>query len=387
MLNLKSPKGLRPEGTGPAFIGLLLPFIGAAIAATLLWPGITRSPMRPNHVFILMGVFWLVLGVLFWALSMLRFLPGFKQGRLVTSGTYGWCRHPIYASLVMFWLPAVGLIAETWTFYVVALIAWPLAHAAIRREETELAGLFGEEWKAYAASTNALLPLPPRGRVRRVVAALIWAGFAVLLLYTGVLRTVHLGWGATAAERSGSLPGDELVPGAQYRSTRVISINVPPDKVWPWLAQMGWDHGGLYSYQGLENFFGCRMKNADSIVAAWQNPQPGDTFRMDWRIPPLVLAIVDPGHAFVISDPRRGHDPNRLDSGSCPKPQAMPAVAWQFVLEPASNGSRLIARWQSSFPPGLVSEFFNKTMMEPIHFIMEERMLRGIKERAEGRGG
>jgi hypothetical protein len=146
---------------------------------------------------------------------------------------------------------------------------------------------------------------------------------------------------------------------------------------------MGWDHGGLYSYQGLENFFGCRMKNADAIVAAWQNPQPGDTFRMDWRIPPLVLASVVPERAIVISDPRRGRDPDARQLGSGSEPQRMPAVAWQFVLEPAAGGSRLIARWQSVLPPGLVSEFFNKTMMEPIHFIMEERMLRGIKERAE----
>ena len=104
---------------------------------------------------------------------------------------------------------------------------------------------------------------------------------------------------------------------------------------------------------------------------------PGDTFRMDWRIPPLVLAIVAPGHAFVISGaPKPGEPAND-----------MPVVAWQFVLEPAPNGSRLIARWQSVLPPGLVSEFFNKTMMEPIHFIMEERMLRGIKERAERNPG
>jgi protein-S-isoprenylcysteine O-methyltransferase Ste14 len=373
MLNLKSPKGLRPEGTGPAFVGLLLPFAAAAVATMLLWPGFARFPTRPNHVFALLGLVWLGLGVVFWALSMVRFLPGFQHGELVTRGPYGWCRHPIYASLVMFWLPAIGLLAETWTFYVVALVAWPLARAAVRREEAELARLFGAEWQAYAARTNALLPLPPRGRVRRVLVMLVWIGFAFLLLYTGLLRTIHLGWGATAAERTRILPGDELVPGAQYRSTRAISINVTPDKVWPWIAQLGWDHGGLYSYEGLENLFGCRMKNADSIVPAWQNPLPGDTFRMDWRIPPLVLADVAPGHALVISGaPRPGEPAN-----------GMPAVAWQFVIEPAGNGSRLIARWQSVLPPGLAAEFFNKTLMEPIHFIMEERMLRGIKERAE----
>jgi protein-S-isoprenylcysteine O-methyltransferase Ste14 len=374
MLNLKSPKDLRPEGAGPVLIGLLLPLVGAAAAATLLWPDVTRFPMRPNGPFVLLGVAWLALGVLFWALSLLRFLTGFRRGELVTSGTFGWCRHPIYASLVMFWLPAVGLIAETWTFYIVAAIGWPLARMAVRREEAELARLFGTQWSAYVARTTAFLPLPPGGNVRRALVGILWAGFALLLLYTGLLRTIHLSWGATTAELTMPLPGDELVPEARYRSTHAISIKAPPDKVWPWLAQMGWSRGGLYSYEGLENMFGCNMRNADSIVAAWQNVRPGDTFRMDRRIPPLTLAIVAPPHALVISDPREPGVPSA----------AVPHVAWQFIIEPGPNQtSRLLVRWQSAFPPGLVSEFFSKTMLEPISFIMEEQMLRGIKERAE----
>jgi protein-S-isoprenylcysteine O-methyltransferase Ste14 len=374
MLNLKSPKGLRPEGAGPRFLLPLAPLVGAAIAATRLWPSVTRFPMRPNEPLVVLGYVWLALGVMFWALSMRRFLMGFRRGELVTHGTYGWCRHPIYSSLLVFWLPALGLIVETWTFYVVAVAAWLVTGAAVGREEAELARLFGQEWAQYADRTRRFLPLPPRGRVRRALASVFWAVFALFLLYTGLLRPIHLGWGTIAVERTMPLPGDDLVPGARYRSTHAISIQAPPDRVWPWLAQMGWGRGGLYSYEGLENLFGCHMKNADSIVAAWQDVQPGDTFRMDQRIPPLTLAIVDPPHALVISDPRDPSGPST----------AAPHLAWQFIVEPGPNEtSRLLVRWQSTFPRGVVSEFFSKTMLEPISFIMEERMLRGIKERAE----
>ena len=46
-------------------------------------------------------------------------------------------------------------------------------------------------------------------------------------------RRWHLRWGATPAEIAASLPGDALLPRAQYRSTRAITIDAPPDAVWP----------------------------------------------------------------------------------------------------------------------------------------------------------
>ncbi|UCG44171.1 MAG: hypothetical protein JSU73_06065 [candidate division WOR-3 bacterium] len=189
-MNLRSPKGLAPEGAGLLLIILVLPLVGAAIAATLLWPGVTRFPAGPWRF---VGVVWLALGVLFWALSLRSFLPGFRLGELVTSGTFAWCRHPIYASLLMFWLPAVGLLVGTWTFYIAAAIGWPLALIAVRREESELARLFGEQWNAYAARTTALLPLPPKANAGRVPVIILWLGFALLLLYTVLLQALHPG--------------------------------------------------------------------------------------------------------------------------------------------------------------------------------------------------
>ena len=191
MLDFKSPKGFKPEGVGPRLIASLLPFVGAAIAATVLWPGVTRFP--PAGPSVLLGWVWLALGILFWALSLLRFLPGFRRGELVTGGTFGWCRHPIYASLLVFGLPAVGLLARTWTFYAVAAVGWPLALTAVRREEAGLARVFGEQWTEYAARTTALLPLPPGGKARRVLASILWLAFALLLFYAGVLRAVRPG--------------------------------------------------------------------------------------------------------------------------------------------------------------------------------------------------
>jgi protein-S-isoprenylcysteine O-methyltransferase Ste14 len=373
MLNLKSPKGLAPAGSGGPVILAALVLAGAATAATLLWPDAVRFPTRPNAPFVAFGFAWLALGVLFWAASLPIFLGGFRRGELVTRGTFGLCRHPIYASLLCYWLPAVGLILESWPFFIAAALAWVAARLAVRPEEVELERVFGAEWQAYAARTNRFLPLPRRG-FGRFLVTVGWVKFALILLYVTALRPLHLGWGATAEERGRPLPGDELVAGAQYRSTHAITINAPAEAVWPWLAQLGWNRGGLYSYEWLENLFGCRMKNADSVIPALQNVQPGDTFRMDPRIPPLQFVIVEPPTALVIAD----------RAAPCGEAANLPHVAWQFIVTPRPDGnSRLIIRWQSVLPPGFLMELFNKTLLEPVSFIMEERMMRGIKQRAE----
>src|ERR1700726_3537704 len=66
-------------------------------------------------------------------------------------------------------------------------------------------------------------------------------------------RRWHLRWGATPAEVGRALPGDALVPHAQFRATRAITINASPNEVWPWLVQVGCLRGGWYSNDLLDN--------------------------------------------------------------------------------------------------------------------------------------
>ena len=60
-----------------------------------------------------------------------------------------------------------------------------------------------------------------------------------ILLTAPLYRRWHLHWGATPAEIAEVLPGDALVPDAQFKATRAISIDAPPEAVWPWLVQVG----------------------------------------------------------------------------------------------------------------------------------------------------
>lgn len=94
---------------------------------------------------------------------------------------------------------------------------------------------------------------PPRigaglaGQARDAIVDLPW------YLVTPLLRHWHRTWGATPAEVAAAMPGDHLLPRAQYRYTRAITIDATPGEVWPWLVQVGYRRAGWYAGDLLDN--------------------------------------------------------------------------------------------------------------------------------------
>jgi hypothetical protein len=185
-------------------------------------------------------------------------------------------------------------------------------------------------------------------------------------------RRWHLGFGATADERADSFPGDELLPTPDLVATRAIGIAAAPEGVWPWLVQMGQGRGGFYSYDRLENLVGCDLHSATTVVPEWQQLVVGDEVRLTPDVP-LRVAVVDPPHALVLS--------GGVDVGDTPAPYAF---TWTFAVVDAGEGSsRLVVRERYTYlrrwAPLLVEP------VEAVSFVMSQKMLRGIRDRAEGR--
>src|SRR5664279_5205357 len=114
------------------------------------------------------------------------------------------------------------------------------------------------------------------GKTRGCVAAAM-AGAAIIELYRGRLRPWMYTWGADDDEVVGALPGDELFVAGAPRTTRALTIGAPPKAVWPWLAQIGEDRAGFYSYSLLERLAGAKIHNADTVHKEWQDVRVGDT--------------------------------------------------------------------------------------------------------------
>ena len=115
-------------------------------------------------------------------------------------------------------------------------------------------------------------------RWREVVVGGVQVLLAVLA--APLVRRRFNRWGAAPEEVAGALPGDDLVPAPQLGYTRAIPIEAPPEVVWQWLVQIGQGRGGLYSFDALENLFGCDLHSADALQPELQNLRVGDEIRL-----------------------------------------------------------------------------------------------------------
>jgi len=199
---------------------------------------------------------------------------------------------------------------------------------------------------------------------------------AVLAAYAFLIRPWHLRWGATEAELQQPLPGDDVVPNPKHEATHAITINAPVGDVWPWLVQIGQNKGGFYSYSLLENLVGCDIHNAKRIVPEWQSLRAGDVLWLHPKAAPLPVLLVEPGRALVIG----GLAQELGDDLS----ESIRAGTWAFVLKELDAGTtRLLVRIRWDRKPGLLDWIYNFGVLEPSHFVMERRMMLGIKRRAE----
>jgi hypothetical protein len=214
-----------------------------------------------------------------------------------------------------------------------------------------------------------------KGSMRRRLLT-TWAAVAgAAATYHFLIRPRILRRGATDEEVVRVLPGDEMVRPGTSRSTMATTISATPEQIWPWLVQVGWSRGAFYSYNRIEGLLGMDLHNADRVHPEWQNLTVGDTMwmshpRLSYLFPETRAVRIDPNQALVFAIYGRpdGNDP----SG-----------AWSFVLEPIDDKStRLIARLQID-PPPLFGKLVIYGFMEPAHFVMQDGMFRGLKERIQ----
>jgi hypothetical protein len=201
---------------------------------------------------------------------------------------------------------------------------------------------------------------------------------AIIALHLAVIRPWFRQWGATDAEATRSLPGDDIVPGGVAQTTRAITIRAPIEDVWPWLAQLGQDRGGFYSYEVLEDLVGTHMTNADEILPQHQAWKPGDRL---WMYPPgafeqagIPLLVHVPGRALAFGTWQIGTAASEPPDGS-----------WAFVLEPIDgNTTRFLVRGRARGGQPLLAQWFGGGVFEQVHFVMERKMMTTLAARAEG---
>jgi hypothetical protein len=179
-------------------------------------------------------------------------------------------------------------------------------------------------------------------------------------------RRRHLYWGASPSEIADDFPGDDILPHAQYRPTRAITIDAPPEAVWPWLVQVGCRRAGFYSNDLLDNL---GRPSARSIVPELQRLETGQWVPMSPSSSPTDLTAFKV-HSFEV---------NRWLLWS------KPDSTWVWRLTSTDDGgTRLVTRIHAVYDwKHPLTAILGVVLMEFGDFAMLRRMLRGIKERAE----
>lgn len=205
--------------------------------------------------------------------------------------------------------------------------------------------------------------------VAMVIGLYIWLGYWGVLLalviaavvdvsYLRFIRPWHLRWGATEREVERAMPGDHLIVGAP-NVTRAISIAADPEDVWPWLVQVGYGKAGWYSYDWIDNDF---HESAAEIIPEHQHLDAGDRILMMPTMGFVVDEVV--AHHAIVSV---------LEDDS---------TSWCLAVYPDESGSRLVSRWRPKDARS-VAERASRVVIEPGTFIMEQKMLRTIRDRVE----
>ncbi len=203
------------------------------------------------------------------------------------------------------------------------------------------------------------------------------------LIFQPILRPHFRYWGATKEERQCALPGDERVPRPNILTTMAVTIDASASEVWPWVAQIGQERGGLYSYELLENLARCQMRNADRIVPEWEL-KVGDQMRMGPPGYPVNQVVaLERGHWLLMA----GADLKTGLADPLPQPgqTTYTNYAWVLYLDERSDGTtRLISRTRLAYAPRTFTfKLIWEVFTDPIGCVMTRKMLLTIKQHAE----
>ena len=213
------------------------------------------------------------------------------------------------------------------------------------------------------------MTISKRTRIRRFFggAALILVMLATIF---ALLPPLFHTWGATEAEIARAYPGDDLLSAPTLSWTHAVTVDVPPDEAWPWIAQLGDRRGAFYSYTFIENLIAGEKLyvNADRILPEHQNPQPGITL-IDTM---LAVHEVESGR-WMLAESTETLDELGL------------GWTWLWWIEPYSaNQTRLIVRGHIEPPAGMDNPVLG-WFVDAGSFVMGRRMVQGLVLRAEGR--
>ena len=196
---------------------------------------------------------------------------------------------------------------------------------------------------------------------RSLIGKLILGAFVLLLVAACLLWFVYrpwaMNWGATDEEIDRAMVGDEIVAAPTFNATRAVTVDAPPEEIWPWLVQIGYLKAGFYSWDRLDN---DGVPSAERIIAEYQGLAVGDSIPLNEHVSAIVAEMnQDRSMVWIIE----GGD----------------VWTWAWGLYPVNpRETRLVTRLRVRF-----DSVRTQVMADLGEIIMMRKCMLGIKRRAE----
>ena len=148
------PVGLKElVGAGDRILLVTVPFVILGLALNIAFPAVFEVGGPPAALRAI-SIVLLILGIVIWLWSVVLVLTRVPRRELITSGPFAVVRHPIFTSVSLLVIPALGVLLNSWLGLVVGIVMYVSARIFGREEEAVLARTFGSAWDEYRASVK-----------------------------------------------------------------------------------------------------------------------------------------------------------------------------------------------------------------------------------------
>jgi protein-S-isoprenylcysteine O-methyltransferase Ste14 len=147
-------------GAGPKIGKYVFPWFASTIIVSIIFKGLFRFVPPENNGLLIAGIILMAAGLAFYFSTVRLLLRGLKQRRLVTNGSYSLCQNPLYSSIILFIIPALSFLMNSWLVLSTSILGYIVFKNCISKEYNDLEEIFGEEYLRYKKHTPEFFPFP-----------------------------------------------------------------------------------------------------------------------------------------------------------------------------------------------------------------------------------
>lgn len=147
-------------GVGPYLISSIsfITLFALALDYLKIIPSYSINPIKP--IFVILGTIFIIIGIVFWLLAVIksRIDKSVRNNDLITTGIYGYVRHPIYAAF-LYILTGMIVIYGNILLFILPIIFWTVLTITMKKtEEAWLIDLYGDDYINYSKKVNGFIP-------------------------------------------------------------------------------------------------------------------------------------------------------------------------------------------------------------------------------------